>query len=309
MRKALLSLCFCLLTFTGLIAQEVVKGVVFDAKNEPMPGVRVEAVGGTESTVTDIDGNFVIELMRPTKKLRFSYVGFKPQERKITPNMVVKMGGGWAAKPSGYRGFFDMVGGFGSGGAQKFLVNDYYVELGRNMFMFGFNMTHGYQINKNFYVGIGYGAQPVMVYNNEPDYGEYEWYGCNLALYLDFRWDYDIRRTVTPYAGLKMGYQYMGTFDEEYYYGGYERILYPENTGGFLLMPSVGMRIKLHGKRGFNLGVTYNLLVRKRFTFDDYGYSYYPNNKFDVETVYGNREITYDPTTGGVLMLNIGFDF
>ena len=54
-------------------------GTVVDATNdEPLTGVSVSAVHGV-GVVTDIDGNFTIQVAANTTKLTVSYVGFAPQ--------------------------------------------------------------------------------------------------------------------------------------------------------------------------------------------------------------------------------------
>ena len=58
MKKLLFSLALLLSAFQ-LMAQNVVKGTVTDKDGNPIPGVKVEIKGGTESTITDLDGTFV----------------------------------------------------------------------------------------------------------------------------------------------------------------------------------------------------------------------------------------------------------
>ena len=41
-------------------AQKKVKGQVVDATGEPLIGVNITVIGGTEGTITDIDGNYTI---------------------------------------------------------------------------------------------------------------------------------------------------------------------------------------------------------------------------------------------------------
>lgn len=58
-----------------------VKGVVVDTSGEPVPGVNVipksDSKGGV---ITDLDGNFSIDLNTPNETLIFSFIGFKKQE-------------------------------------------------------------------------------------------------------------------------------------------------------------------------------------------------------------------------------------
>lgn len=60
-----------------------VEGKVVDENNEPLPGVNIKAEGIDVGAVTDIDGNFTIEVPEG-KLLKFTYVGYIPQQIKIT---------------------------------------------------------------------------------------------------------------------------------------------------------------------------------------------------------------------------------
>ena len=62
--------------------QKKVKGQVIDATGEPLIGVNITVIGGTEGTITDIDGNYTIGVPAGAK-LKFSYIGYKNQEVKI----------------------------------------------------------------------------------------------------------------------------------------------------------------------------------------------------------------------------------
>lgn len=79
-----------LLLFLSTIAfaQSKITGTVKDANGEPLIGVSVVEVGTTNGTVTDIDGNYVLNV-KPGAKLRISYVGFNPQEIKSGNNSQV----------------------------------------------------------------------------------------------------------------------------------------------------------------------------------------------------------------------------
>lgn len=57
-----------------------VKGFVHDEKKQPMPGVTVQVVGTSVGTATTSKGWFSIDLPMLKGKLRFSFVGYEPQE-------------------------------------------------------------------------------------------------------------------------------------------------------------------------------------------------------------------------------------
>lgn len=74
-----LLLLFVVLPF-GLYAQSVsVKGVVKDTKNEPIIGASIVQKGTTNGTITDIDGNFVLQT-NAQATLVISFVGYKTEE-------------------------------------------------------------------------------------------------------------------------------------------------------------------------------------------------------------------------------------
>lgn len=56
-----------------------VKGKVLDATAEPLIGVNVIVVGSTTGTITDINGNFSIDVPGNSSRLKFTYIGYKEQ--------------------------------------------------------------------------------------------------------------------------------------------------------------------------------------------------------------------------------------
>lgn len=76
----LFSVLFALVSAVVLTAQTQVAGVVLDAKTgEPVIGASVLVQGTTVGTVTDFDGNFVLEVPDTKSLLEFSYLGYVPQ--------------------------------------------------------------------------------------------------------------------------------------------------------------------------------------------------------------------------------------
>ncbi|MBR1877895.1 MAG: SusC/RagA family TonB-linked outer membrane protein [Paludibacteraceae bacterium] len=89
--RALLMSCFMLVGLTAF-AQTTVQGTVIDAANgEPIIGASILEIGTTNGTITDWDGNFVLNV-QPGAKLAISYMGYKTQELDAVPNMKVKLG-------------------------------------------------------------------------------------------------------------------------------------------------------------------------------------------------------------------------
>ena len=79
-KRKLISLFFILFAI-GAHAQITVRGMVSSAEDQqPLPGVSVVVKGTTKGTVTDIDGNYAIDV-QPEDILVLTYVGFVPQDR------------------------------------------------------------------------------------------------------------------------------------------------------------------------------------------------------------------------------------
>lgn len=78
LKKTTALLYLCMLMPLTLLAQEMlkVKGTVTDASGEPLIGVNVRTSSSRAGAVTDMDGNYTIEVS-PKATLVFSYVGFE----------------------------------------------------------------------------------------------------------------------------------------------------------------------------------------------------------------------------------------
>lgn len=60
-----------------------IKGVVLDANNEPVIGANVVVEGSTNGTITDIDGNFVLQNVPDGAVLVVSYIGYLEQKIRL----------------------------------------------------------------------------------------------------------------------------------------------------------------------------------------------------------------------------------
>lgn len=73
---------FVLCTTVAFAQQKSIKGTVIDATGEPLIGVNVSVKGTTIGIITDIDGNYTLEV--PTNAtLVFSYIGYRTQELPV----------------------------------------------------------------------------------------------------------------------------------------------------------------------------------------------------------------------------------
>ena len=75
-RSIALFIVSCAMSATAF-AQSIIKGEVKDENGQPLIGATVMEDGTNNGVVTDIDGQFSITV-KPGKKLRISYVGYKP---------------------------------------------------------------------------------------------------------------------------------------------------------------------------------------------------------------------------------------
>ena len=73
-----------LFSFSVAVAQVLVRGTVVDQTGESVPGASIQIKGGTQGTITDLDGKF--SLNAPNKKsiLIVSFIGYVTQEIKYT---------------------------------------------------------------------------------------------------------------------------------------------------------------------------------------------------------------------------------
>lgn len=83
-RKLLLWLFGLLLTVQMYAQNRTISGTVKDAKGEALIGANVTGKGTTIGTVTDIEGNYSLELPKDVSTLVFSYVGYTSVEKPIT---------------------------------------------------------------------------------------------------------------------------------------------------------------------------------------------------------------------------------
>lgn len=79
LHKGWLLLCMFLCSFTVAMAQRAVKGTVSDVAGEPIIGANVMEKGTTNGTITDINGEFVLNV-KEKATLVVSYIGYVQQE-------------------------------------------------------------------------------------------------------------------------------------------------------------------------------------------------------------------------------------
>jgi len=77
------------LEYINIAAARPVKGKVTDEKGEALPSVAIRAKGTTEGTMTDLEGNYAIDVAGDASILVFSFIGFTAQEIMVGSRSVV----------------------------------------------------------------------------------------------------------------------------------------------------------------------------------------------------------------------------
>lgn len=91
MEKRLMMFIACVFLNLGMaLAQTHVSGVVTSSEDgSPIIGASVKIVGTTSGTVTDIDGNFALDIESNKAELEFSYIGMVTKKLKASEKMQV----------------------------------------------------------------------------------------------------------------------------------------------------------------------------------------------------------------------------
>ena len=92
-QRSLLLVALLLMGCLQLFAQtRTIKGEVTDAQNgDPLIGATIMVEGEKGGTVTDFDGNFVLQVSSSAKKIKVSYIGYIDKILAISENMKVKL--------------------------------------------------------------------------------------------------------------------------------------------------------------------------------------------------------------------------
>ena len=78
--KSSIIVSFCFVALFAIAQQEGIRGVVIDDTGMPIPGVTVLIKGSNQGTLTDFDGNYVLDSVEPEDVIVFSFLGFADQE-------------------------------------------------------------------------------------------------------------------------------------------------------------------------------------------------------------------------------------
>ncbi|MFV0590206.1 MAG: TonB-dependent receptor [Draconibacterium sp.] len=71
------------------VQQGKISGAVVDNEGKPLPGVTITIVGTTRGVITDMDGTYSIDGVKPTDKLVFSFIGMESQIVEVQNQTVL----------------------------------------------------------------------------------------------------------------------------------------------------------------------------------------------------------------------------
>src|SRR5690554_1723992 len=95
MRKLYVFCCFLmlmsLLPAQGLMAQHLVSGKVINTSGESIVGVNIVEKGTTNGVITDVDGNYSINVSNSNATLNFSFIGFENQEVLVNDRHLINV--------------------------------------------------------------------------------------------------------------------------------------------------------------------------------------------------------------------------
>ncbi len=168
MKKILFALLMAGMSLTTMAQTRIVKGAVIDKDGNPLPGVKVEATNGAESTVTDADGTFELEVSQWLKSITVTYPGMKSHKQNLANYngsedvVIVRM-------KSGLNGTFRAYGGIGFATFSDDRDDDYTP-----------GSSYSYEQKNRFAgkLGFGYEMQLAPSWYLIPSI-EAAWKGCN----------------------------------------------------------------------------------------------------------------------------------
>jgi len=92
-RQWILLLCAILFSVSPALSQtgRTIKGTVTDEKSQPLPGVSVVVAGSSTGVMTDVSGNYTVNVSGNIVTLRFSFIGYNTRDVKVGADNTVNV--------------------------------------------------------------------------------------------------------------------------------------------------------------------------------------------------------------------------
>lgn len=169
-----------------------------------------------------------------------------------------------------WRGFLELTAGTSPAKSDINLQNNTFRNVW-NPLSFGLNYTMGVQVIPQLYAGVGIGGYTALL-SYDQEYGpERVFTALYFPVFVNARWIPDITKKINPFVDLKIGYQMGLDLDEikmgySYSYDS-GRQCYIQHKNGMFFQPGVGVRFGRDS--AFNLGLAYNVSMRREFVTKD----------------------------------------
>jgi TonB-linked SusC/RagA family outer membrane protein len=75
----------------SILQEKVISGTVTDESGSPLPGVSIQVKETGKGTITDLNGNYSIEISDEVKTLIFSFMGMKKQEVEVLDQSIINI--------------------------------------------------------------------------------------------------------------------------------------------------------------------------------------------------------------------------
>lgn len=90
-KRTLATLSLSMLCLVAFAQGRQISGTVIDGTGEPIIGANVLEIGTTNGVITDIDGNFRLEGVRPNAKIQVSFIGYITQTIPVGNQSIIKV--------------------------------------------------------------------------------------------------------------------------------------------------------------------------------------------------------------------------
>ncbi len=266
MKKLFLVSIFLIMGIIGnASAQNQYEDVVYLKNGSIIHGIIIEQTPNESIKIKTDNNNIFVYKMEEIQKMakeETTQPEAKPKQAPVRysqasrqPKTRIKS----EREPFFVRYSFDADLGFIVGTKADFSIGDYGAESVKSNFCRpAFSMTHGVQIYKYAFAGLGFGVQYMYgnIYNGDSfSDSEYEgvsskWKTVLIPLYFNVKGIYPINDTFAPFVNLSLGYSFaIPTSKDVFYKTSKDKSVL---NGGFNCAFGVGLRIK-HFQFGFGL--------------------------------------------------------